>query len=710
MARAMEKGSSTGRAMTKASRKYAEGSIDFRDKQAIVELAVATMGCHTAVISTIVDGVHTVFASEGDGFQKLEDTYRLVSQVIESGQTICVGGNDQDKPLYVGLPLHIDGSRLAGVLSIIDLKRKCLSKADKHVLRNLQAIVNSLLGTHDAHRLAAEREAELQITLENMDQGITVFDADARLTLWNQRYIDIFDIDPELVKEGASLRDLVGSKQLSNGFEGFDTDDYDKMLGKLRDGLARGEVVEGGVRLNNGRIISSIHAAMPNGGWVATHSDITERVLAQEKVEHASLHDGMTGLVNRSRFTEEFERLNEGNGRLAVMLIDIDHFKAVNDNHGHGAGDAVIMSVAERLRSCVRKSDVVARLGGDEFAVLLSLDKDTGVNTARAVAGKVVERMREQLRFKNSIIKFSVSVGCHEALAGQTSLEKMLSRADFALYKAKEKGRSRYQFFDPSIASELERSKRMQALVDQDTYADTLTVHFQPIVCLKTEKDCCFETLIRWAGNEAEYMTPSDIIQAAEQNGSIHSLGNWVLNEAIKAHSAWPGSTRIAVNISPKQLGSGDLLEHVKAALQRWKLAPNRLELEVTETAVLQDNASINELQQIKDLGVQIALDDFGTGYSSLTLLQRFPFDKLKIDRSFVDQVDSDPLSHAIVSSIADLGRKLSVETVAEGIETDQHLSVMEALGCGMGQGFLLGRPMNAGAIAYRMQQMKKAA
>lgn len=677
--------------------------IDLTDKHAIVELAALTMNCPFAAISTIRFGEHHVLESTGEKVFPAEHAKALVQKVVRTGEMLIAGSANDLPTFYVGLPLYGDGSKILGVLSLIDNRQRTLTTADRRTLKNLQTVISSLLATYDAHCIAAERQTELHITLENMDQGVTVFDADARLVLWNQRYLEIFEKTQDEVYKGVSLYDLIKTQNLQNGFEGFG-DSYHQMLSELRKGLAKGEVVPGGVRLNSGRIISSIHAAMPNGGWVATHSDITERVRAQEKIEHASLHDAMTGLVNRNKFATEFEIRNKnekGTKSLILMLVDIDRFKRVNDNFGHGAGDAVIMSVADRLRECTRRGDVVARLGGDEFAVLLHMDKEADETMVHSAAGMVVECMREEVGFQGNVINFSVSVGCHEIEAGQSDLEEALSCADFALYKAKQNGRSRYQFFDNRMAQELISSKRMQALVRQDTYAEKLCMNYQPIVCLNTQKDYSFEALIRWDGDRSEYMAPSDIIQAAEQNGSIGSLGNWVLNQALRECKNWDPSLRISVNVSPKQLGDSGFAEKVIQALEWWNVAPERLELEVTETALLQDRASIEELHQIKRLGVAVSLDDFGTGYSSLTLLQRFPFDKLKIDRSFVGSADTDPISHAIVRSVVKLSRDLDVKTVAEGIETDRQLSTMQAMGCNMGQGFLLGKPVDG----HKLQQ-----
>ncbi|MEM6666549.1 MAG: EAL domain-containing protein [Pseudomonadota bacterium] len=658
-----------------------------------MRLVRATVPCRLAAIFSVSNGKSDIVCLDGSGNFHRPSLEAFVEAVAMEANALSSSECADGAPCMLGIPLSAEPEDVAGVLVILDPRDQEVLEPGHQTVLDLQGVLTSLVTTSHAHRQAAERQTELHMTLEQMDQGLTVFDANARLTLWNKRYVDLFELDPAIVFKGARLADLIASKNTETRLIGF-TAQYEAMLKELREGLARGEIVTGGAELDNGRIISSVHAAMPGGGWVATHSDITERVRAEEKIKHASEHDSMTGLVNRATFNAEYERRAADGQRLVVMLVDIDHFKAVNDNFGHGAGDAVIISVAERLRSCVRQADVVARLGGDEFAVLFQLDQRDPANMSEVLAEKVVGRMRRELNHKGAVINFSVSVGFHEAHGAEGSLEEALSCADFALYKAKENGRGRFQPFDTGIERELSNARRIQALVREDTYARQLTMHYQPIVHIDSRAEYGYEALIRWAGTRSEYIAPSDIIEAAEQNGSIVSLGEWVLNQALRQADLWQTNLQLAVNVSPKQLGQGVFLEQVKTALERWNVSPDTLELEVTETAVLQDQASIDELHGIKQLGVRIALDDFGTGYSSLTLLQQFPFDKLKIDRSFVDQVDTDPLSRAIVSSVTQLGRDLKVRTVAEGIETEQHLNVMAAVGCCLGQGFLIGKPM----------------
>lgn len=680
---------------------------DLPQMQAVLELAVNTLSCQGAMLSMIEDERHTIIASFGLQPKDISSTLHFAGQVKNCSEWYIPestdNGNPSDIHFYAGLPLSTDNAGMLGVLSVFDHVPRNLSATERHGLANIQLVINSLLASYEAREIAQESQDELHITLENMDQGVTVFNADATITLWNQRYLDIFEKAPKDVYKGISLRELIEQQDLQGGFEGF-KGGYEEMLAELRAGLARGEIVPGGVRLNSGRIISSIHAAMPNGGWVATHSDITERVQAQERIEHASLHDSMTGLGNRAKLAMEFKNRSADTSRhIAVILIDIDEFKQVNDNFGHGGGDAVIISVAERLTKCVRKDDVVVRLGGDEFAILLQIDNKDDHDVVPFTARKVVRRMRDELRYGKSIINFSVSVGCCEARTQTSNLEVLLTQADYALYEAKASGRSRYQMFNRRIEREISRTKRIQTIVRNADSTEDLTLVYQPIVSLDKNRDDGFEALIRWNGDDGDRISPQEIIMATERDGLIGQVGNWVLNRAMQQAREWDESINLSVNVSPKQLGQSEFVEQVRQALKRWKFAPERLELEVTETALLQDQTSICELHELKALGVRIALDDFGTGYSSLTHLQQFPFDKLKIDRSFVDRSDKEKLSNTIVRSITLLAGELNIQTVAEGIETEEQLSVMTSIGCVFGQGYLLGKPMSVEQVAQRI-------
>jgi diguanylate cyclase (GGDEF)-like protein len=676
----------------------------------ITDLAVDFVGWEAACIFLCDQNGYDVMACSGFGSPKRKERVQLSQDLLAGAGTTLLKASRREQRQWLGVPLFNSTDDLIAVLAVHRKNIYSPNAQDMVALSKLQSLTNSLIESRRTQQLAAEKQSELEITLEHMDQGISVFDTDARLVFWNQRYLDIFGIEARSVKKGTSLKTLIDTQKRTDGFEGFDTDDYYLMLAKLREGLARGEVVEGGVRLENGVVVSSVHCGLPDGGWVATHSDVTEKVSAQEKAEHASLHDDMTGLANRSKFTKAFEHLSNKGKRLMAMLIDIDHFKAVNDNYGHAAGDEVILSVADRLKSCVRESDVVARLGGDEFAVLLELPSNAGSEQTRDIAEKILERMRDRFLYKGAVIDFSVSIGACDVEAGQVDLETVLSRADYALYKAKQDGRATYRLFDKTAECDFSRTKRLKSLVVQEAYVEQLSVHFQPIVCLNTGKDYCCEALIRWAGNQSDHLTPSAIIRAAEESDAITTLGNWVLHEALKARESWTSGMRIAVNLSPRQLGKGVVVDQISQALGRWNLVPSNLELEVTEKTLLQDELTMDELFQLKTMGVQISLDDFGTGHSSLTLLQRFPFDKLKIDRSFVSQVDSNSLSRTIVEAVAGLAKKLDIETVAEGIETRRQLEVMRRIGCIMGQGNLLGWPMPADDITARLQKPKLVA
>ncbi|MEH6727604.1 MAG: diguanylate cyclase [Hyphomicrobiales bacterium] len=383
-----------------ASRFAQMGVDDLPQIQEILEFIGSRIECPSAMLSMIEDGHHRIIASFGLEAGDIATAERCAGLAGDDSELFVIediaalkgfspptaSADHSNLRFYVGLPLSVKGSGLLGILSIFDRRPRTVTQRARHAVSNAQLIVNSLLASYEAKKIAQESQDELHITMENMDQGLTVFDADAKMTLWNQRFIDIFEKSPDDIYRGVSLKELVEKQDLKNGFEGFEGG-FEEMLAALRAGLARGEIVPGGVRLNSGRIISSVHAAMPNGGWVSTHSDITERVRAQEKIEHASLHDSQTGLGNRAKFTCQFESMAaDTSKRIAVILIDIDEFKQVNDSFGHAGGDAVIVCVAERLTECVRDDDIVVRLGGDEFAVLLQIDAEDDDDTVPTIA------------------------------------------------------------------------------------------------------------------------------------------------------------------------------------------------------------------------------------------------------------------------------------------------------------------------------------
>ncbi len=690
---------------------YSEHAPEF---DSIVEMAADIFACPKSVISIVGRDEQWFKAKHGveSGGGPRNDS--LCTQAIMSHDLLIVEDASKDPRFcnlpsvtgeskirfYAGVPISSDGIHKIGVLCVLDTVPRKMSEREGRLLCSLGKTVEALILALENKRIAQERTDELTITLENMDEAVTVFDSDARLVLWNQRYLEIFEKSPAEVKKGVTLYELVAGQNLEEGFEGG----YEKMLEELKAGLEKGQTVPGGVRLNSGRIISSLHAPMPHGGWVATHSDITEQVETSERITHASLHDGLTGLANRTKFINEFERristTEFEEQLLVIMLIDVDHFKDVNDSFGHHTGDRVIMDVATRLQQCVRDQDLVARLGGDEFALILDLEGGDSDALPGQIAERIIAAMAQPIYCDGNCVNIGVSIGCAVTTSKTRDLETILSRADHALYQVKENGRGHCQFYNREIERGISAIRNNDIAVRKACLESDFHLNFQPIVDLKNPARRGFEALIRWSEKQPGYLAASTVIETAERNGTIVDIGAWVLNKAMQEAAQWQEDAWLAVNISPRQLGQGSLIQQVETALARWNCDPCRLELEVTETALLKDNdSSIKELYQLKNMGIGIVLDDFGTGYSSMTYLQRFPFDKLKIDRSFVSGAELNRHSPAIIRAITGLASDTQMETVAEGIETPAQFEAMRDAGCTYGQGYFLARPMTAAEL-----------
>jgi diguanylate cyclase (GGDEF)-like protein len=413
--------------------------------------------------------------------------------------------------------------------------------------------------------------------------------------------------------------------------------------------------------------------------------------------------DPLTGLADRNRLHSELvanvSRMRRGGTPLAVLCLDLDRFKAVNDTLGHPIGDALLRRVADRLRKTVRGEDLVARIGGDEFVIIQTNIRDP--RAAEALARRLVERISRPYVVEEHAISIGVSIGIARAPFDGDEPEALLKHADLALYRAKADGRGSYRFFEPEMDA---RVKARMAL-DRDLRAglalDQFHLLFQPQIGLESERVEGFEALLRWTHPERGAIAPGDFIPVAEEGGFMDQIGAWVLTTACTAATGWPPPTSVAVNVSAAQFRKGGLVPAVTAALEASGLAPARLELEITEAALLQDtDAVVAVLDQLRSFGVRISLDDFGTGYSSLSHLQRFAFDKIKIDRSFVQRVARDPDCRAIIRAVAGLGASLGIRITAEGVETAEQLAQLRADGCSGVQGYLTGRPLSSEAAS----------
>jgi len=415
----------------------------------------------------------------------------------------------------------------------------------------------------------------------------------------------------------------------------------------------------------------------------------------KEEIHHLAHHDSLTGLPNRALFAIELDRTltrARRGEKGALLYLDLDHFKRVNDTLGHSMGDKLLCQAADRLRTCVRETDLIARLGGDEFAILqtpLAQPSD-----AAALARRVVEVLQPPFLVGGSEVTVGVSIGIATAPDDASDHDQLVKSADLALYAAKGSGRGSYHFYKEELNSRMKARHQLEADLRNALAEHQFELYYQPIVDLHSGHVKCCEALLRWHHPTRGIVSPAEFIPVAEECGLIGPLGHWALNQACVAAAGWPKDISVAVNLSAVQVKSETLALQVTTALATSGLAPNRLELEVTESVLLQNTVeTLATLHQVRGLGVRIAIDDFGTGYSSLSYLRTFPFDKLKIDKSFIDHVSNKEDCAAIVQAVTSMAHRLSMTTVAEGVESeDQRLKVSE-LGCKEMQGYLFSRP-----------------
>jgi diguanylate cyclase (GGDEF)-like protein/PAS domain S-box-containing protein len=438
--------------------------------------------------------------------------------------------------------------------------------------------------------------------------------------------------------------------------------------------------------------------------------DVTERKQAEARIAYMAHHDALTGLPNRVLF---HERLAEALGRvhrpggsgLAVHCLDLDHFKSVNDTLGHPVGDLLLKAVAERLGRCVGNEALVARLGGDEFAVIQPVD--AGPNAAGELASRLIAVVGAPYEVQGHEVVIGASIGIALAPDDGDTADVLLRNADMALYRAKGEGRGTSHFFEPEMDRRIQARRSLELDLRKAFVNGEFELFYQPLVNLDSNTVTAFEALLRWHHPERGLISPGDFIPLAEEIGLIVPLGEWVLRQACAEAATWPGEIKIAVNLSPAQFRSRGVVQAVLSALAHSRLAPQRLELEITESVLLgETDANLATLHRLREIGARISMDDFGTGYSSLSYLRSFPFDKIKIDRSFVRELVERPDCVAIVRAVAGLGASLGIATTAEGVETQEQLDRLRREGCTEVQGFLFSPPRPAGEIARLMPEL----
>jgi diguanylate cyclase (GGDEF)-like protein len=554
---------------------------------------------------------------------------------------------------------------------------------------------------NDLHGLAGElgtQNERFNAALTNMSQALCMVDAQQRLIVCNERYRELFSLDLELARPGTSMDTILSRLSELDADANMLCAIVGEQQTMIRDGRAGSFFHD----LMDGRTLAVSHQPTEEGGWVATYEDVSERRRAEARIAHMAHHDALTDLPNRVLLRDRIEhalaRARRFSETFSVLCLDLDRFKSVNDTLGHPVGDALLKIVADRLRSCVRETDVIARMGGDEFAILQI--GDDSVQAADRLAQRVLQSIGAPYDLDGQHVVIGTSVGIAVAPRDGDSADQLLKNADLALYRAKAAGRGTHRFFEAGMDAELQTRRLLELDLRKALAAGEFEVYYQPLVSLATQDITGYEALLRWHHPTRGFVPPMEFIGIAEDIGLIVPIGEWVLRQACMQAATWDKPLKIAVNLSPLQLKARSLTQTVMLALANSGLAAARLELEITESVFLEDNeVTLSILHDLRRLGVRIAMDDFGTGYSSLSYLRSFPFDKIKLDKSFVDDLSNRADSIAIVKSIAMLGASLGMTTTAEGVETADQLELLQRAGFVEGQGYLFGRPAPAKAI-----------
>jgi diguanylate cyclase (GGDEF)-like protein len=568
-----------------------------------------------------------------------------------------------------------------------------LAAANGQARRAMEEVQLQNLILKERDRDLLTQNARFDAALNNMSQGLCMVDADLRLIVCNVRFLELFGLSPGVARPGVLAADLFRTAGAGGRYDAALVEgiwlEQRALAAARRPGafFQEGEV---------GRAVAVAHQPMAAGGWVATYEDITERRRVDARISFLAHHDALTSLPNRVFFRDRMDEALRGlagrRGGLALLCLDLDHFKTVNDTLGHPAGDALLEAVGRRLRNCARDTDVVARLGGDEFAVLqVSADRPL---QPEALAERIIDALGAPYEIGGHRVAVGVSVGIAAAAEAGADADLLLRNADMALYRAKADGRGTYRFFEAEMDAEFQARRAVESDLREALGRRELEVFYQPLFDLATDRVSGFEALVRWRHPERGLIPPAQFVPIAEELGLIVPIGEWVLRRACADAAAWPRHLKVTVNLSPVQFRGAGIVRVVGDALAFSGLDPGRLELEITESTLLQDNERVVAmLHHLRDYGLRTALDDFGTGYSSLSYLRSFPFDKIKIDQSFVREMGRRPDCLAIVNSVAELARRLGMATTAEGVETPEQLRQVREAGCAEAQGYHFGRP-----------------
>ena len=542
-----------------------------------------------------------------------------------------------------------------------------------------------------------EHYARFGVAMDNMAQGLCMVDEHGRLIVCNSQLATLFRLDA-VPKPGSSCADLLMSVRTSRLLT---PNEACRTLAAWRRMIVVRSQTQSTLPLTDGRTLLLNLRPMESGGCLVTCDDMTEQRRAQADIAFLAHHDQLTGLPNRALFTERLVQALQlvGSGTpCGVMCLDLVRFKEVNDTFGHSVGDLLLQEMAARLRRAIRSSDTVARIGGDEFAVIFSAPDSREALANRATS--LIEDMGQPCELNGRLLSVSISAGVALAPDDASDAPTLLRHADIALHSAKSEGYGQARLFEPDMNQALLARRQAEADLVVAIDRNELELHYQPLVRLACRSVVGFEALMRWRHPTRGLVSPVEFIPLAEETGLIVPIGVWALRAACAEAVTWPGLQKVAVNLSPIQVRDRRLVPAVAAALAETGLPAARLELEITETVLMQDSAeTLETLAQLHKLGVSIALDDFGTGFSSLSYLRSFPFDKVKIDRCFVQDLGTGHEVRAIVRAIVGLCTELGITSLAEGVEREEQIAILEAEGCKDVQGFFLSRPVPASDI-----------
>lgn len=565
----------------------------------------------------------------------------------------------------------------------------------------------------EKERVAREKSDELETVLANMNQGVSVFDRNGQLLLWNDNYVWLFERRLKDLRQGVQLEDLI----LAEGTCGETREDVDRHVSELRRKLAAGETVRSLFHLRSGRIISTVHAPLPDGGWVGTHEDVTEREAAANQVLHAARHDTLTGLANRTYLNEQLDDLvahvgappqETSSGMCAgvLMLIDLDRFKPVNDALGHNAGDQLLKEVAERLRQCVRDGDVVARMGGDEFAVVLS--SVSGMrwpsDLSETIARRILEAMEQPFIIDGSGVRIGASIGIAPVLRG-AGISDLMRKADAALYAVKNDGRNNFRIYrssdklaDSQALGARSRRHPPSLAGPPAVSAGMPAVMFQPVVCLGTSEVRGYHAVEGWS-SELDEARGTD---AHQDVAALEASTAALIGAAVESAAAWPSDHLIALDLNVRQFGLETLPAIVSAAVKKRSFDPLRLHLQVSDGYFLVNATdALRQLRELRGVGVRLVLDRVGSDSSSLRLLGRFRFDELRMDRAGLNDVLTGERGEMVVRALISAAGTLGVNVSVDGIDSEEHLALLRRAGCVRGTGRLFGPPVPAEALRF---------